>query len=191
VLPQRSRWHRARDSAIIPDAPAKAAGTTSRERHMTRIVRGTIAALIIAAPALSACDILSPRGDVLRDQLRRNEQLWLAAGPPANYAMNVLLVTAANPEPDLVRVHVAGGAIVSGTYVATGEPVPAAVLADYTTVSGLFDIIRGALDRRAPAIAVNYHQQYGFPEEMFIDFDRNRTSDDLYIQVTEMAIGGD
>jgi hypothetical protein len=157
---------------------------------MTRILRGTLAALIIAAPALAACDILSPRGDVLRDELRRNEQLWLAAGPPASYSMNVLLVTAANSDPDLVRVHVEGGAIVGGTYVGSGQPVPATVIADYTTVAGLFDIIRDALNRRAPAIAVNYHPQYGYPEELFIDFDRNRTSDDLYIQVTELAIGG-
>ncbi|HSJ06285.1 MAG TPA: DUF6174 domain-containing protein [Longimicrobiales bacterium] len=157
---------------------------------MTPIVRGTLAALIMTAPALSACDILSPRGDVLRDQLRRNEQLWLSAGPPANYSMNVLLVAGVDSEPDLVRVHVEGGAIVGGTYVENDQPVPAAVLADYTTVSGLFDIIRNALDRRAPAIAINYHHQYGYPEEIFIDFDGNRTSDDLYIQVTEMDFNG-
>jgi hypothetical protein len=164
------------------------------ENDMNSHARRRTAALgllvIGIAASLSACDVFGPRGDVLRDQLRRSEDRWNAAGAPTTYTMTVLQVTDADPDPEAVLLDVVGGVIVAGVTVEDGVPLSSAVLANYRTVPALFGLIREALDKRAPAIAVNYHDDYGYPTELFIDFNQNTTSDDIYVAVTALSFDG-
>ena len=150
--------------------------------------RSALVFLAAGVTTLTGCDtLLGPRDNsVLRDQLARGEAKWAEAAA-SNYDVVVTRGPLYAEGHPTVALEVRDGVIVGGTYPDTGEPVEPFILDGHQTVPELFDLIRDALGRRVPAIAVSYDQELGFPREIIIDYDSFRIDDDLYVAVSDFA----
>jgi hypothetical protein len=150
------------------------------QQHTARGAATLGAAVLVLL--LTACDgLLGAGDDVLGNQLRANEQKWSAAGPPQSYRLDMIVFQGTDTTAAAVRVHVQNGVVQSANYVATGEPVPAAQRDRYPAVEGLFGVVRDALGRRVSAMSVHYAENYGYPQEISIDYDFRRSDDNLYV----------
>ena len=69
-----------------------------------------------------------------------------------------------------VDLEVRDGSIAGGAATDSGNALTAEQLAEYQTVSGLFDVIQDAIDRDAVVIRVTYAAE-GYPTEVWIDYD--------------------
>jgi hypothetical protein len=80
---------------------------------------------------------------------------------------------AVGPVFEPVRIRVRAGAIVSVVSLATGQIVPPDLWRHYETVVGLFHTIEAAYDNNAAEVRVEYHRQYGYPTDVYIDRDQH------------------
>lgn len=71
----------------------------------------------------------------------------------------------------LVELNVEGGKVVSGSYVEGGGDLGPDRLADYMPVDQLFDLIQEAVDRDAHSVRAEYDPDYGYPVDVYIDYD--------------------
>lgn len=76
-----------------------------------------------------------------------------------------------------VRVTVQNDRVVAREIEGTATPVPSSLAYLYPTIDGLFAIVQDAIDRRADRIDATYDFDYGFPSDLYIDYDR-RIADD-------------
>src|SRR5712691_9889541 len=74
------------------------------------------------------------------------------------------------PDVRAVTVVVANGIVVSGLYDDTGAAVPASELSKLYTVDALYDVIQGALDRKAATLTVTYDSALHYPTSIQIDY---------------------
>jgi hypothetical protein len=86
-----------------------------------------------------------------------------------------------------VTLEVVSGHIVSGVSTDDGTSLDAAALAEHQTVPEMFVFIREALDRRPPAIAVRYDDEFAFPNLVQVDFNTTRSGNDIYISVSNFT----
>lgn len=70
-----------------------------------------------------------------------------------------------------------------------GNPVDPASQPFYT-IEALFDLIRAASEREADRIDVEYHPEYGYPTEIYIDYERNTADEEDIISVTAFEQSG-
>jgi hypothetical protein len=147
-----------------------------------------LAATLITALATAGCDSLFGPGDntLLRDQLTRGEQLWRQANI-TSYSMVVERGPLHAEGYRAVVVHVRNGQVTDVRYADDDTPVGPAERAEHRTVTGLFEIVRDALDRRAPGLFVRYDDELGFPSTIQVDYDPTRLGDELHIGVSELT----
>jgi Family of unknown function (DUF6174) len=67
-------------------------------------------------------------------------------------------------------LEVRGDSVEGGVVTDSGDPVSSDMLAEYQTVSELFDLIQDAIDQDAAEIRVTYAAA-GYPDEVWIDYD--------------------
>jgi hypothetical protein len=56
------------------------------------------------------------------------------------------------------------------------------------TVDSLFKYIQIAIDDNADKLSVNYNKEYGYPEKIEIDMNRNAVDDEEYIEIQKFII---
>lgn len=78
----------------------------------------------------------------------------------------------------LVRVTVQGDRVVSREIDGTGVGVPASMAYLYPTIDGLFSLVQEAIDSRAYDINASYDSRYGFPTDIWIDYDRRAADEE-------------
>ncbi|HUP19228.1 MAG TPA: DUF6174 domain-containing protein [Gemmatimonadota bacterium] len=146
-------------------------------------------ALVLAAVlALASCDLLGSdagRQEALQEARRR----WAAQGS-ADYTLTVRRSCFCGQEaigPALLRV--AGGDVVSRIYTETGDPVPEAWARLFPDVEGLFDVVEDAIERNADRIDVTYDPRFGYPSEVFIDYEERVADEELGLTVLGFTPG--
>lgn len=148
---------------------------------MNRFMQNT--ALLVAIVPFAACDTFgSSNTEFLREQLTRAEQRWDSAGS-ADYTLIVTRRCDCGVEPRQVSLDVVADEIVSGMYADASEPLDAAALAQYVTINEMFDLAHDALSRRVPVILLEYNQQFGYIDDLVINYDQSRVDDDILIVV--------
>jgi hypothetical protein len=128
-------------------------------------------ALLVLAIAASACDdSVGPTDE--RRALRDNRRLF-EREVGASYSYDYRNVRfAVGPIVEPVRIRVRAATIVSVVSLATGQNVPPDAWHHYETVLGLFTTIEAAYENNAAEVRVEYHRQYGYPTDVYIDRDR-------------------
>jgi hypothetical protein len=150
---------------------------------MTSLLRSTRALIggALLLPTLVACDSITGTDDLSREQSRldRNWDRFQSAAP-LSYSY-VVRVNCECPTGITrpVTVWVDRGSIEYLLYEDDGSPVPLSYASSFPSAEQLFDAIQDGIDRRADLIEVDYDATYGYPTNVYIDYDRNRTDEEL------------
>ena len=154
-----------------------------RLRPMTSLLRST-RALIVGAlllPVLAACDSITGTDDLSREQSRldRNWDRFQSAAP-LSYSYVVRVNCECPTEITRpVTVWVDRGSIEYLLYEDNGQPVPLSYANSFPSAEQLFDAVQDGIDRRADLIEVDYDPTYGYPTNVYIDYDRTRVDEEL------------
>jgi hypothetical protein len=149
---------------------------------LLRSIRAAAGAALLLAP-LAACDGITGVDDLSRAQseLDRNWDRFQSTAP-LSYSYTVRVTCACTSDVTRpVTVWVDRGNIEYLLYEDTGRPVPLSVASSFPSVEQLFDAIQNGIDRQADYISVNYDLTYGYPTDVYIDYDRRVSSDELVL----------
>ena len=157
---------------------------------MTSLLRSTRALIASALllPVLAACDSVTGTDDLTREQSRldRNWDRFQAAAPLSySYVVRVNCDCPADVTRP-VTVWVDRGSIEYLFYEDDGRPVPLSYASSFPSAEQLFDAVQDGIDRRADQIEVDYDPTYGFPTNVYIDYDRSRTGEELSLTTRGM-----
>ena len=147
---------------------------------LLRSSRSLLGALAVL-PLLAACDSVTGTDDLSRAQseLDRNWNRFESSAP-LSYSYTVRVNCECPSEITRpVVVWVDRGSIEYQYYEDTGLPVPLSISNSFPSAEQLFDAIQDGIDRRADEIEVDYDATYGYPTNVYIDYDRNRTGEEL------------
>jgi hypothetical protein len=132
---------------------------------------GAVACLL----ALTACGELTGPRNELTDAKRR----WARVGPP-NYEFTYSLFCFCGGDVwRPARVLVLNDAVVGAAYTDNGAEVPAEYLQFYPTIDELFAVVEDALARQPEHFDVDYHDDFGYPTRVEIDY-RKGVADDEF-----------
>lgn len=143
----------------------------------------TIPAVVLLL-ATAAC---APTGPDDADSLRVGMQRW-AERAPSSYQI-VLQRSYCECLPEWlipVRVTVRDREVHSVINVETGDPVTTD-LYHAMTVEQLFAVVADALDQNAHRVIVEYDQEWGYPRDIYIDYDREMVDDELSITAQDLV----
>ena len=152
---------------------------------MTSLLRSCRALLGAAAllPTLAACDNITGTDDLSRAQseLDRNWDRFQQSAP-LSYSYTVRVSCECPSEITRpVVVWVDRGSIEYQNYEDDGRPVPLSISNSFPSAEQLFDAIQDAIDRRADNIDVRYDFTYGYPTDVWIDYDRRVVDEELSV----------
>jgi len=142
------------------------------------IVRRCALALLVVVS--SACTVITgPDGEWGREErdLSRARDMW-SRNSVADYEYVVRRECACALDGVAVRVLVENRRVVARAIDGTGVPVPFTVAWAYPTIDGLFDFVSEAIDARADDISTRYDAAYGFPTDIWVDYDSRRFDDE-------------
>jgi hypothetical protein len=138
------------------------------------------------ALAVSACDLpLGLGGNDDSDQLENGREKWRRRGP-ADYEMTLHKSCECLP-PGTVRISVRNRVRTSVVDPSSGEAVAENLATGYPTVPELFDLIEDALDRDPHQLDVTYHEYYGYPLHITVDFEENVADDEFVYRVESLV----
>jgi uncharacterized protein DUF6174 len=143
-------------------------------------------ALLVLALAANGCDdIVGPNDE--RRALRDNRRLF-EREVGASYSYDYRNVRfAVGPVVEPVRIQVRAGAIVSVVSRATGQSMPPDAWRHYETVLDLFTTIEAAYENNAAEVRVEYHRQYGYPTDVYIDRDRRIADEEAGYTLSDLT----
>jgi hypothetical protein len=147
---------------------------------LLRSTRTLVGALALV-PALAACDSVTGVDDLAREQseLERNWDRF-QRNAPLSYSYTVRVSCECSSDVTRpVTVWVDRGSVEYLFYEDDGRAVPFSYANWFPSIEQLFDEIQYAIDNRADYIDVDYDFTYGFPTNVYIDYDR-RAFDDEY-----------
>ena len=150
---------------------------------LLRQTRVALGAALLLSP-LAACDSITGVDDLSRAQseLDRNWDRFEATAP-VSYSYTVRVTCDCTSDVTRpVTVYVDRGSIEYLLYEDTGRPVPLSVANSFPSAEQLFDAIQNGIDRRADYIDVTYDPTYGYPTDVYIDYDRRVSSDELVLR---------
>lgn len=113
------------------------------------------------------------------------KQRWVSAGTQS-YRFTISTFYFCVPEGP-IAVVVRNGAVQGATYVDTGEPVGTARLSRLPTISGLFAIADEAYAMQAAEVRFTGSAAYGYPEDLYIDYDRRIADEEIGYKVTSFT----
>jgi Family of unknown function (DUF6174) len=155
---------------------------------MLRSARALLGSALLASP-LVACDSITGTDDLSRAQseLDRNWDRFERSAP-LSYSY-IVRVDCECPS-DVTRpvtVWVDRGTIEYLLYEDDGRPVPFSYANSFPSVEQLFDAIQDGIDRRADYIDVDYDPTYGYPTNVYIDYDRRVADEELSLTTWGLA----
>lgn len=150
---------------------------------MTSLLRSTrtvLSAALIFSP-LAACDSITGVDDLdyAQSELDRNWSRF-ERNAPLSYTYTVR-VSCQCPS-DVTRpvaVWVDRGSVEYLFYEDDGRAVPFSYANSFPSAEQLFDAIQDAIDRGADRIDVDYDPTYGYPTNVYIDYDRRVFDEEL------------
>lgn len=111
-----------------------------------------------------------------------------AARNVRSYAYTVRLVAFNPAAGQPVRVEVQNGVPVSVTPLVENFPADVQTYQQYATVERLFAIIEDGEQRNADTIQVTYDSTYGFPKDVFIDYEQQLADEEFGIAVSDFEV---
>jgi len=78
-----------------------------------------------------------------------------------------------------VRVVVQRDVVVAREIDGTSTPLPSGLAYLYPSIDGIFSVIQDAIDTRAYQIDASYDGRYGFPTDVYIDYERRAVDEEL------------
>lgn len=135
--------------------------------------------LIIVVCAMTACQSNNDRDNLAqaRDAYSRNLAKWGDADIHDyqfiynTYCFCVMLQN--------VVIVVQQDKVTSAFYQASGEYLPDNQLAGLPTIDSLFNIIEDAINRNAYRLTASYNDDYGYPAEVSIDYEKNTIDEEF------------
>jgi uncharacterized protein DUF6174 len=149
---------------------------------LLRSTRAVLATALFLSP-LAACDGITGIDDLSRAQseLDRNWDRFQSTAP-LSYTYTVRVTCACTSDVTRpVTVWVDRGNIEYLLYEDNSRPVPFSYASSFPSVEQLFDAIQNGIDRQADYIAVDYDPTFGYPTNVYIDYDRRVSSDELVL----------
>ena len=145
-----------------------------------RTTRALVGVALLVSPII-ACDSITGVDDLSRAQseLDRNWDRFQSSAP-LSYSYTVRV--ACDCTSDVTRpvtVWVDRGSIEYLLYADDNRPVPLSISNSFPSVEQLFDAIQDAIDRQADYIDVDYDVTYGYPTNVYIDYDRRTADEEL------------
>ncbi|MFN8668606.1 MAG: DUF6174 domain-containing protein [Gemmatimonadaceae bacterium] len=151
--------------------------TFAWRRAATRLP-SMVAVTLLALGAAGCDDITGPGGRLYNEQ---RDLTWARRTWTAQYITDYEYVVRRDCYCGLggvaVRVTVQGDRVVAREIDGTSTPIPSSMNYLYPTIGGLFALVQDAIDTRAYEVDTSYDPRYGFPTDIWIDYDR-RTADD-------------
>lgn len=111
---------------------------------------------------------------------------WVASGIE-DYRFTLKTICFCPPESDIV-VIVRAGALDSAFFVDTGAALSEERMRRVLTVDGLFEEIEDAYAKNAALVRVTYNGTYGYPENLFIDYESNLADEEIRYTVTNFQV---
>jgi hypothetical protein len=147
---------------------------------LRRSIRSVLATALLLSP-LAACDNVTGVDDLSRAQseLDRNWDRF-ERNAPLSYSYTVRVDC--DCPSDITRpvvVWVDRGSVEYLFYADDGRPVPFSYANSFPSAEQLFDVIQDGIDRRADYIDVDYDFTYGYPTNVYIDYDRRVSDEEL------------
>ena len=147
---------------------------------LLRSARALVGAFALL-PALAACDGITGVDDLAREQseLDRNWDRF-QRNAPLSYSYTVRI--SCNCTSDITRpvtVWVDRGSVEYLFYEDDGRAVPFSYASSFPSIEQLFDEIQNAIDDQADYIDVDYDFTYGYPTNVYIDYDRRVADEEI------------
>lgn len=142
----------------------------------------TVASILAASCSIDDFELIKRR-----DDLDRNRELWLSQ-KPADYRYRLQVSCFCPPNmTQPVIVEVRSGKTVSIVNAQSGTPVQNDFFNNLNTVDKLFDIIQGAITKKAAELTVTYDAQSGYPSHIYIDSIKQAIDDEITYDLTEFT----
>ncbi len=123
----------------------------------------------------------------VEETFKRNYDLWLKHNIES-YGVTFQRGCFCIPDVTLpARIVVEKGKKVQVNYIQSGRPVPTEYLDSFLTIEEIFKLLSEAIEQEAEIIKVSYDSQYGFPQELFIDYDRRIADEEVFISLTDFS----
>ena len=119
-----------------------------------------------------------------RGEFEENLAIWEEAGIGTYRYMYQRLCFCVNT--DAVTIEVRDGSITSVTLVETGEPAEAVYLDTYLTIDEIFEEIQDAIERDAHELSVTYHETFGYPTSVDIDYNENTIDEEMSYRASNL-----
>lgn len=139
--------------------------------------------LVISLFLLVACTDSTGPSDpqMLLDQ---NAALWDRTGPASYQYTITRLCNCADPLTQPVTIVVRDRVVETRNYL-SGTPVEPQYDQLFTSVPGLFDLIRTAITAPAAGLGVRYHDTLGYPESIQIDWVAGVADDEVSYRISD------
>lgn len=89
---------------------------------------------------------------------------------------------------DPMMVNIVNDSVLSAISLATNLPVIDDVRDTINSVEGMFDLLQEAIDTRANTITVNYNDELGYPESIYIDYDEAVADEELSFTADNLVL---
>lgn len=136
---------------------------------------------VAATLGLGGCGIVDPLQHESSD-LSYYWERWISAGYTSyDYIIvhDCYCVTEGIP----VEVSVRDDRVVAVRYADTGTPLATDLALQYRDIDGLFQLIDDALTRNAYSIDARYNSSYGFPRDVFIDYEQRVVDEEFGFRI--------
>ncbi|MEH2361369.1 DUF6174 domain-containing protein [Nostoc sp.] len=154
-----------------------------------------ISAILVASLGLNAPVMPQPPIQVAQtpastsftfEQFKINYRLWRRQRIP-NYRYEFTRSCFCFPKAtELVVIEVRNGVTTSITSKETGKPVDRQLFQKYNTIPKLFNIIGNALIKKAANLTVQYDPIIGYPTQINIDYNSQRTDDEIFFTIKNL-----
>lgn len=136
-------------------------------------------------PGLVGCGGSQSDREALAEEIEINRAVWEAQRPD-HYRFVLSHQCFCGPEAlGPVELEVVDGVAVRRTYVSDGTEVPASLAQVFPNISGLFDLLAGAVETGADEIQVTWDPATGVPRQLFVDYQVNVADEEEGYRVDE------
>lgn len=136
-----------------------------------------IALVALLGMFLLGCDKDDSKRNERQVALDNNTALWNDSGI-TSYQYTYRRLCFCLPQEDIVVV-VVSAAVTEAYYTPSGTVLANEDLESLFTIEELFDLIQEAIDSKVARLDVVYNKDYGYPEDIYIDWDEHMADEEI------------
>ena len=143
--------------------------------------------IAVAALALSACASATASANQNQSELSHNQEKWQDASV-SHYRYNLAISCFCIFTQDMpLTIEVQDGQVVSMEY-SSGNEIDAAnreYFQRFEAIDRLFEQLQKDIGGEADEVVVTYNANYGFPEDVKIDYVLEATDDEIWLTISD------